>query len=295
MRLSCLHTHTNFCDGQDDIETMIRAAWERGFASIGFSSHAPLAKKTGMITDWHLSEDRLEEYCSAVRRARRIWEGKIAVFLGLEIDYIRGLAGPMDQNFQELGLDYIIGSVHYVLSPGGEPVTIDGPLEGFEKLVREQFAGDGEELMRNYWEALREMIRAGGFDILGHADVIKKNNPEGTWFSLEEGAYREELEKTAALLGLEQRAGKGLTVEINTGGLNRNKTSDTYPSLPLLRLLAAESVPVTISADAHRASELGGHYDRARKNLLAADYSASVFFEGRRAGLPRWTAESLTD
>ncbi|MDR2184066.1 MAG: histidinol-phosphatase [Treponema sp.] len=295
MRLSCLHTHTNFCDGQDDIETMIRAAWERGFASIGFSSHAPVAKKTGMTTGWHLSDDRLEEYCSAVRRARHAWKDRIAVFLGLEADYIRGLVSPADRDFQELGLDYIIGSVHYILSPQGEPVTIDGPLEGFAKLVREQFAGDGERLMRSYWEALREMIRAGGFDILGHADVIKKNNPDGTWFSLEGGAYREELEKTAALLGSELRAGRSLTVEINTGGLNRNKTPDTYPSLPLLRLLAAEGVPVTISADAHRAAELGGRYDRARENLLAAGYSASVFFEGRRAGRPLWTAENLED
>jgi histidinol-phosphatase (PHP family) len=274
---------------------MIRAAWERGFVSIGFSSHAPLARKTGMATDWHLREDRLEEYCGAVRRARRAWEGRIDVFLGLEVDYIRGLVSPADRDFQELGLDYIIGSVHYILSPRGELVTVDGPLEGFEKLVREQFAGDGEGLMRSYWEALREMIRAGGFDILGHADVIKKNNPRGTWFSLEGRAYREELEKTAALLGSELRTGKSLTVEINTGGLNRNKTTDTYPSLPLLRLLAAEGVPLTISADAHRASELGGHYDRARENLLAAGYTASVFFEGRRAGRPFWTAESLKD
>jgi histidinol-phosphatase (PHP family) len=248
-----------------------------------------------MVTDWHLSEDRLEEYCGAVRRARHAWAGRIAVFLGLEVDYIRGLISPADRDFQELGLDYIIGSVHYILSPGGELVTVDGPPEDFEKLVREQFAGDGERLMRIYWKALREMIRAGGFDILGHADVIKKNNPGGIWFSLEGEAYREELEKTAALLGSELRTGRSLTVEINTGGLNRNKTPDTYPSLSLLRLLAAEGVPVTISADAHRAAELGGHYDRARTNLLAAGYTASVFFEGRRAGRPLWTAESLQD
>jgi histidinol-phosphatase (PHP family) len=246
-----------------------------------------------MTTDWHLRDDRLEEYCLSVRRAREKWEGRIGVFLALEVDYIRGLISPADRDFQELGLDYIIGSIHYVLSPRGEPVTIDGPLEGFEQLVREHFAGDGDRLMRTYWEALREMIRTGGFDILGHADVIKKNNPGETWFSLEGEAYGKELEDTAALLGSELRAGRNLTAEINTGGLNRNRTPDTYPSRPLLRLLAAEGVPAAITADAHRASELGGHYDRARENLLAAGYTASAFFEGRRDGRPLWTAEAL--
>jgi histidinol-phosphatase (PHP family) len=295
MRLSCLHTHSDFCDGRDAVETMIRAAWERGFAAVGFSSHAPIGKKTGLATGWHMREERLEEYCETVRAARRRWEGRIAVFLGLEVDYIRGLIGPGDRDFQELGLDYIIGSVHYVIPPkGGEPFTVDSPEEEFEADLRRHFAGDGEALMETYWDALDDMIREGGFDILGHADVVKKNNPREAWFSMA-GRWLKRMEAAAEAVGEAVRSGGGPAVEVNTGGLNRGKTADTYPSLPFLRLLKARGAPVIITADAHRKEELGGHYDDARETLLQAGYTHTLFFEGRQAGRPVWKEETLEE
>ena len=36
------HTHTTWCDGRDTPEEMVQAALARGFAEIGFSSHARL-------------------------------------------------------------------------------------------------------------------------------------------------------------------------------------------------------------------------------------------------------------
>ena len=98
---SCLHTHSTFCDGNDTIEDLCRRAYEKGLASIGFSSHAPIYRKTGFRTDWHIQEDRLEAYVDTVNRVRRQWEGKIRVFLGLEIDYIPGLMGPGDKDYEE--------------------------------------------------------------------------------------------------------------------------------------------------------------------------------------------------
>jgi histidinol-phosphatase (PHP family) len=289
MRVSSLHTHTRFCDGQDDIETYCRAAWEKGFASIGFSAHAPIAQKTGLPTDWHLPEARLGEYLGAVREARRRWEGKLPVYLGLEVDYIRGLMGPADRDYRELGLDYVIGSVHYVFPPdGGEPVTVDCSGEEFEANIRDRFDGQGEGVMAAYWDALGEMIRAGGFDILGHLDLVKKNNPEGRWFSETAPAY---LDRARGLM--EPIARSGAVVEVNTGGLNRGSTREPYPSLPLLRMLRENQVPVTLSSDAHRAAHLDGHYDLARETLIAAGYTETMLFERRREGKSLWSGEPL--
>jgi histidinol phosphatase-like PHP family hydrolase len=126
MRSSCLHTHTAFCDGTGDIEDFCQTAYERGLSVIGFSAHAPTAKKTGIKTDWHLPDERLDEYIGSVNAARRRWAGKLPVYLGLEADYIKDLTSPADKDFQSLGLDYIIGSVHYIFPPkGGEPFTVD--------------------------------------------------------------------------------------------------------------------------------------------------------------------------
>jgi histidinol-phosphatase (PHP family) len=290
MRYSCLHTHTTFCDGHDDIETFCRSAWERGFVSIGFSAHAPITKKTGLVSDWHLPEEQFDAYLGAVRDARRRWEGKLPVYLGLEVDYLEGLMGPADKDYRELDLDYTIGSVHYVFPPGGgEPETVDGPQEEFDRFVARRFSGNGDALMERYWDAVEGMIRAGGFDILGHIDIVKKNNSREQWFSPGGEAYKKRLTR---ITGLAARS--GAVVEINTGGLNRGKLREPCPSQKLLELLRGENVPVTVTADAHEARHLGGHYETARQTLIAAGYTHALLFEGRREGRPVWTADALS-
>ncbi|MDR2798745.1 MAG: histidinol-phosphatase [Treponema sp.] len=290
---SCLHTHSTFCDGQDTIENLCRRAYEKGLASIGFSSHAPVYRKTGFCTDWHIQEDRLEAYVDTVREARQQWEGKIRVFLGLEIDYIPGLMGPADKDYHDLGLDYRIGSVHYVIPPQGAPFAVDDSPEVFEKGIREGFANDPEALIEAYWDTVEQMIRAGGFDILGHTDLIKKNNAPAQkkrWFSLESPGYQRHIKGIADTIGAFP-----VVVEVNTGGLNRYKIPDTYPSGALLGLLQAKHVPVIITADAHRAEDLDGHYEEARKTLLQAGYTHAVLFEGTKNGVPQWKEEPLAE
>jgi histidinol-phosphatase (PHP family) len=276
MYSSCLHTHTNFCDGKGDVEAFCRAAWEKGLSAIGFSAHAPVDKKTGLKTDWHLSGERLGEYIDAVSAARRRWAGKLPVYLGLEIDYIKGLMGPADRDYQSLGLDYSIGSVHYIFPPeGGEPFTVDGPAEEFARDAARHFPGDGETLAETYWDAVEGMISAGGFDILGHLDLICKNNAKGEYFDARGDRYRGRIRKIAPLA-----AHSGAVIEVNTGGINRGKTTEPYPSLDLLRLLKEHQAPVTITADAHEPAHLGGCYDIARETLLQAGYSETAEFEG---------------
>jgi histidinol-phosphatase (PHP family) len=285
LKYSSLHVHTVFCDGEDEIEAYCRAAWEGGFASLGFSAHAPVYAKTGLPSDWHMKEDRLAPYLEAVRDAALRWAGKIPVYLGLEVDYIQDRMGPADPDYRDMGLDYIIGSVHYVFPPGGgEPFTVDGPQEDFDRDVRSCFGGSGEALMETYWDALEQMIRAGGFDILGHMDLVKKNNRREEWFSLTGGRYLGKVRSLAARI-----ARSGIVVEVNTGGLNRGKTKDVYPSREILALLRELRVPVTITSDAHRVPDLGGHYEDARRALSEAGYSGTVLFEGKG----KWTEEEL--
>jgi histidinol-phosphatase (PHP family) len=270
-RLSCLHTHTVFCDGSDDVETMCRAAFEKGLWAVGFSAHGPLFRKTGIKTDWHLPDERVDEYADAVRAARRRWEGKLAVFLGLEIDYIKGLRCALDADIKALELDYLIGSAHYVIPPRGEPFCVDAPPEEFERGLRESFDNDGEALMHAYYDAVAEMTALGGFDILGHVDLVKKNNEGGRYFSVASEAYRQRCAEIARAAG-RAAAETGMAVEVNTGGLNRGRISETYPSPPFLRLFREQGVPAIITADAHCAAHIDGHYGIARETLAQAGY-----------------------
>ncbi|MCL2190771.1 MAG: histidinol-phosphatase [Treponema sp.] len=286
-----IHTHTLFCDGEDDVETMCRSAFGRGLAAIGFSAHAPLGK-AGMETAWHMRDDRLGEYVDEVLAARRRWEDKIAVYLGLEVDYIRGLSSALDDDITGLGLDYTIGSVHYIVPPHGRPwaglFTVDGPLPEMEKDMRANLGGDGEALMNAYWDAVLEMVNLGGFDVVGHLDLVKKNNGKARWFSEDGDSYMQRAEEAVRAI-----ASAGLVVEANTGGMNRGYLREPFPSPQILRLLRRHDVPVTISADAHRARDVDGHYREAGRFLREAGYAGHVVFEGRSGGRPIWREKTL--
>ncbi|MDR1307348.1 MAG: histidinol-phosphatase [Treponema sp.] len=301
MILSCIHTHTTFCDGAADVETMCAAAFAKGFESIGFSSHAPIAAKTGIKTSWHLPGERLAEYIDTVLAARRRWAGRLKVFLGLEVDYIRGLRGPGDRDILDLPLDYTIGAVHYVPSPRGELFVVDAPEEEFVPGFREYFDNDGEALVRAYWDAYGELIRAGGCDVLAHLDLVKKNNARLGFFSPEDPEYRRQLAETVDLIAearsLATRSGaetesRRPVVEVNTGGIIRGRTPDAYPSLAMLRLLRERNVPLTINADAHAPDHLGGAYGTAAADMRKAGYTAMLVFDGQ-AGKARWREEPL--
>jgi len=284
MRVCCIHTHTAFCDGAGTVEDFCKAAFEKGLACLGFSAHAPVFRKTGFRTDWHLSEDRIEAYLDAVRAAKKRWEGRLPVYLGLEIDFIEGLMGPADSDYLALGLDYIIGSVHYLLPPRGAPFAVDGPADEFAKGFKEGYNNDRAALTAAYWGALGAMIRAGGFDVLGHADLVKKNLP------LPPGEEAAPMRLCEAAL---DSGGGGFVAEINTGGMNRGKTAEPYPSAFLLPVFLERGIPMMLSADAHRPEDLDGYYSVARQALLGAGYKEAVVFEGRRDGRASWSPEAL--
>ena len=300
---SCLHTHTTFCDGKADAETMCETAFAKGFDSIGFSSHAPIAKKTGITSVWHMKDDKLDEYIGTIEAVRKRWKGKLSIYLGLEVDYIKGHCGPADADIQALPLDYIIGSIHYLISPKtGEPFNIDEYPDGFINVL-EEFSHDGKALCEIYYDTYNSMVQDGGCDILGHFDLIKKNNGRYTFFSPAESWYKKCLVKTAdqiagfraeAVKNGRNTAGHVPVVEVNTGSMIRGYTAEPYPSPDMLALLAERNIPLVLNADAHAPDHLGGKYGEAIQCMQEAGYSAMVLFDGKQNGKVVWRESPLS-
>ncbi|MCL2175335.1 MAG: histidinol-phosphatase [Treponema sp.] len=279
---SSMHTHTRFCDGKDDVESMCRAAYEKNLYAIGFSAHAPIDKQAGFDSEWNLKDDKVQEYVSEVLAAKKRWQDKLKVFLGYEVDYIKGRRSSLDDDITSLNLDYIIGSVHYIFPENGSSCfTIDGPPEEFERGLKEGFNGDALALMNFYYDAIAEMINLGGFDILGHMDLIKKN----CW---NKNYWQQEIEIKRQREIVDLLSKTNIIFEINTGGINRKKINDTYPSLTLLRIFREYNIPVIITADAHNANDIIGNYDTAIKMLINANYNDHVLFNGKNNNVPIW-------
>ena len=288
MILACIHTHSDFCDGKDSIESCCQSAFDKGMDSIGFSAHSPVTGKTGIKSSWNLPDDKLHQYIDEVKAAKKRWEGRLPVHLGLEIDYIDGLMGPADRDYMEMELDFTIGALHYLFSPKGEPFTVDNSAEKVSKVINEAYDGDFFAMAEVYYLTLEKMISTGSFDILAHPDVIKKNNSGSAMFNEDDPDYRKLASAIPPLC-----AEKGILGEVNTGGLNRGRINDCYPSQWLLELFYSHGVDMVINADAHNAGELDGHYDKAVKAMLDAGYSRSAIFTGRKEGKAVWKYKGL--
>jgi len=282
-----MHTHTLFCDGRDDIETMCKAAYEKNLFAIGFSAHAPIEKQTGLKSSWHLKEELTEKYITEIKKAKEIWQGKLNVFAGYEMDYIKGKRSALDKDVTDLNLDYIIGSVHYICHKNSENLfTVDGPKEEFEEGLNKEFDNNAEKLMHSYYDAVLEMIEKGGFDILGHADLLKKNCQGKDYWQQEVETSRQREVASAA-------AKAGIVIEANTGGLNRNKISDLYPSLTFLRIIKEFNIPVIITSDAHKAHDINGNFVNALNILKSAGFNEHVLFKERINRKPVWQKEFI--
>jgi histidinol-phosphatase (PHP family) len=273
------HTHCDYCDGRASAAAMAEAAAAAGYSVLGFSSHAPLP----FPGDGNMESARLGEYRDEIRALGRAWKGRgLEILLGLEVDYVAGLCSPRDELFASAGLDFIIGSVHYVDLPGSGRFAVDYPEADFAAdMAAYSGGGDpGRAAYAAYYEALSAMIEEGGFDILGHFDLVKKNNgggPEGAgrWFDESSRSYLDAALGAARLL-----AGRDIVAEINVGGITRGKVKEPYPSLPILKELRAAGAPITFSADAHAPAHLGANLGAARELARAAGYRSVAVLTG---------------
>lgn len=232
-----LHTHTTFCDGKASAEEMVLAAIEKGFDELGFSSHSD------MIADF-------PAYVAEIRRLQAKYADRIRILCGLEAELAKPFVRPE-------GLDYVIGSFHFITAPDGGCFPFDHSPEKLEEGIRDHFGGDGAAFVKAYFAFEREIVKRDDFDFLAHPDLVRKFNAKHPYFDETAAWYREELAKTADAI-----AASGKTVEINTGAISRGWMDDAYPSAEFCKLLADRGVRLILNSDAHAPETLDCAFDR---------------------------------
>ena len=244
MQLSNYHSHCTFCDGRSAAEDFVRFAIANGFSAYGFSSHSPLPFETF----WNMSKADMPEYIAEIERLKKKYSDQIRLYTGLEIDYLDESYNPSISYFQELPLDYRIGSVHFlpIASPLIEEnmMCIDGSFEDFRQAVVQHYEGDIRKLVQHYFRNLNQMIDAGGFDIVGHPDKIYMNSQKYEGFSMHADWYRQLVDET-----LVHMADKGLMLEINTKNWQRKQ--ELYPHVDFLSRIRELHIPVMVNSDCH--------------------------------------------
>lgn len=268
------HSHTQFCDGHAPMEVMARAAAEAGMAVWGFSPHSPIC----VPSPCNMSRESVKDYLFETDRLRSLYDGKMEINAGMEVDFLSRDFGPHIDYFQNLPLDYRIGSIHFVPNQDGIPIDCDGSAERFARNLKDGFSNDLRYVVEKFFEQELTMIELGGFHILGHFDKIATNastmDPD-----IESQGWYESLIRDVA----RHAAWKGLSLEINTKAFDTKRrffpsprwweiVAEAYGAGRLADLLSP--VPsfrntILVNSDAHYPDKINAGRDTAFKALRA--------------------------
>ena len=255
-----LHTHTVGFDGKNTITEMANRASELGFKTIGISNHFtvhpeikrskfyPIAAARGygdiFYDNWPELINKFTEHYAKLNTLRQ--ESNIQILRGMEIDFFESpqWRKKFESVLKTLQPDYLIGSCH-IIEHNGQLFNVHD--------MRNTNPETREQVLTKYWAKIRAASNSGLFTWLAHLDLPKKVGlgQEETWIETEH--------KT-----IETLSKNNTPIEINTA-LFTPECFEPYPSPRILKIAASWDIPVLLSDDAHHISQLGRHFDTAKK------------------------------
>ena len=259
-----LHVHTNYADGKDTPEEIIVEAIQRGFTSIGFSEHSYMSFSS---YPHQMTVPQTEDYKQEIAALKNKYKGTIDIFCGMEFEFFS--EQPTD------GFDYMIGSVHY-LDVNGTPLGFDRGLEETLDYVNNNFGGDGLAFAKKYFETVARLPERRSFDIIGHFDLLTKNNEQGRFIDTADKKYLD-----MGFEAIDALKGKIPFFEVNTGAISRGYRTAPYPQMDFLKEFHHQGFGALITSDCHNKSFLDCFYDESRELLAAAGFRSKWILTDR--------------
>jgi histidinol-phosphatase (PHP family) len=266
------HSHSQHCDGKEQMEDYVKSAISKNFKALGFSSHSPLP----FPNEWSLTPESFKQYVSDAHFLIEKYGQQIDLYLGLEIDYIPGHSEDFEGFMKNTPLDYNIGSVHLVRHPeNGKIWFIDGPLEGYVNGVNEIYKGDYKAAVTDFYRQTIRMIETQKPNIIGHIDKVKMHNKQ-RWFSTSEAWYKQLVNQA-----LEAAAKHNCIIELNTRGLYTGKIDEYFPSTEILHKCFDLNIPMMVNSDAHHPDQLDQQFAEGHELLKKIGFKTlkTPFFE----------------
>jgi len=258
------HIHTKLCGhAEGEMEEYVQSAIAKGLKEIGFSDHFPLFHIE--LRDLSMKMEDMPLYINKVRELWNSYKKKIRIKLGIEVEYTAEIEKQTRELLKGYSFDYIIGSTHFI----GKWV-FDHPDHKDEWEKRDVY-----RVYEEYFDQLCRMVSSGLFDIVGHADLVKKFG------------YKPKQKLTALyekLAGLVKK--QDMCVEINTSGLRR-PVKEIYPAEELLKICFEKGIPVTLGSDAHAPGDVARDFDKALALIRRVGYRKIAVFSARKRRLVR--------
>ena len=178
-RKSSVHCHSTLCDGKNTLQQMAGAACAQGLTTLGFSGHS----YTKPDREYCMTPGRTALYRATIAKLKNEYRGKVDILCGIEWDLL--------SEGTPKGFDYWIGSAHHLYGKNtGKYYEIDFRPEDLRDCINNDFDGDPLAAVEAYFAEV-EKIAAKKPDILGHIDLVKKLNADGSFFDEEPPATKQ--------------------------------------------------------------------------------------------------------
>ncbi len=249
------HTHTRLCrHARGEMRDYVMEAISKNFKELGISDHMPLPDS--FDPEHRMTIDEFEVYKNWFNSVVDEFNGEIKIRFGIEADFIEDKIDFIKNFVSEGGFDYVIGSVHFI---GDWNIASN----------KEVWKWEGKDVIKvyeSYYRVMRELVKSGIFDIVGHFDMIKKFGHR---------ADKNFQELIREILHLIKES--GMCIEINTSGL-RHKVKEIYPSVEILEIVKEYKIPLTLGSDAHNPEDVGRDFEIARELVEKySDGKVSIF------------------
>ena len=261
-----LHVHTKYSKhATGTIDEVVKAAIDKGIKIIALTDHAPFP----VDSDNRLLEKELEGYFRDIAQAKKKYCGRIKVFAGLEVDFLRKHQEYAEDLVSRVDADYFIGSIHYIFLNGEKVNVWDIERTG------------EEEVKKIYLEELMALIRSGLFDAVAHPDILLRGGLD------EITLYR------AFLPMIKEFSERNLSYELNASGFTKpsydrnkkiiRKDIRTFPSKLVMEELKRKDVKIVIGSDSHSVDFVGKNVHRLIEECKNIGLENLVYFENRKA------------
>ncbi|HUI91423.1 MAG TPA: histidinol-phosphatase [Chitinivibrionales bacterium] len=267
--ISDYHVHTPYCGhAQGKTIDYIETAVGLGMKEIGFSDHLGryyLGKnQKKRYWDWGMRERDMARYFSELLDLKETYGDRIAVRIGLEIDYIEGAEHLAEEIVSQYPFDYLLGSIHCL------------PILGWRHLS-EYVKVDAKRVYEAYFGAVKSAARSGLFQSLAHMDFLWRYV---AWPDAPASRIEEYISESVALA-----AAHGTCIEVNANGflwsqMEELKKFDLFDVL--LEQVKKHQACITVGSDAHTPELVGKSFPQINSLLQSKGFQCYSVFEQKQ-------------
>ncbi len=254
-----LHVHTdNSFDGNHSATFFCEKAEFLDLRAVAFTDHCEVDQYRADAN----YEKRIFQAFFEVSKVRSAFRGKLLILNGLELGQPTYDVEMADEIVSHYDYDHILGSVHNLRDK-----------EDFY-FMENLKQNEAENLLKEYFDELIEMLKWGKFDVLAHLTYPLRYFYSKSNLQIDLNNYKKQIDE---ILYITAKTDKAL--EINTAALRQplNKLSPEVDIVRRFKELGGNFV--SVGSDAHFAEHLASDIDKAYDCAVKAGFDSITFYQ----------------